>query len=138
MERGPELERDMTEEKKSTDERAASEGVESNAILSDALERQRPRFFRASDGSARGRSGRMDTERFADELVNLQECAQIIGERLEMNAIAFGVIYDGDEASAFRYDPSSDPQAPELVGALVNRRMPMRELLGGLNDYLNE
>lgn len=128
----------MTEETQRSEERSPNAGGDANAVLADALERQRPRYFRASGGSARGRSGRKDTERFADELVNLQECAQIIGERLEMNAIAFGVIYDGEETSAFRYDPSSDPQAPELVGALVNRRMPMRELLNGLNDYMNE
>ena len=109
-----------------------------NAVLRDALERHKPRFFRISGGAARGRSGRADTERFADDLMTLQECAQIIGERLEMNAIAFGVIYEGGETSAFRYDPSSDPQQPELVGALVNRRMPMREVLLSLNDFMNE
>ena len=113
-------------------------GADPNAVLADALERRRPRFFRAAGGSARGRSGRSDTERFADELMTLQECAQIIGERLEMNAIAFGAIYDGSDTSAFRYDPGSNPQEPELVGALVNRRMPMRELLNQLNDYMNE
>ncbi|MFV1995777.1 MAG: hypothetical protein ACC661_10100 [Verrucomicrobiales bacterium] len=111
---------------------------EPNAVLRDALEKRKPRFFRAAGGSARGRSGKEDTGRFADELTNLQECAQIIGERLEMHAIAFGVIYDGEATSAFRYDPNSNPRNPELVGALVNRRMPMRELLSGLNDFMNE
>ncbi|MCB1231903.1 MAG: hypothetical protein KDN19_16665 [Verrucomicrobiae bacterium] len=117
---------------------SGAEAAETNAILNDALERKKPRFFRAAGGSARGRSGRRDTERFADELMTLQECAQIIGERLEMNAIAFGALYDGNDTSAFRYDPGSDPQAPELIGALVNRRMPMRELFNQLNDYMNE
>jgi len=112
--------------------------VETNPALKDALDHQRPRYFRASGGAARGRTGRADTERFADELVTLQECAQIVGERLEMHAIAFGVIYDRDETVGFRYDPNSDPRQPELVGGIVNRRMPMRELLGGLNQYLNE
>jgi hypothetical protein len=112
--------------------------VEINPILKDALDHQRPRYFRASEGAARGRTGRADTERFADELVTLQECAQIVGERLEMHAVAFGVIYDGNETIGFRYDPNSDPRQPELVGGIVNRRLPMRELLGGLNQFLNE
>lgn len=111
---------------------------EVHPALAEALRMERPRFFRVSGGAARGKTGRADTERFADELVTLQECAQIIGERLEMHAIAFGVIYDGAETIAFRYDPSSDPKQPELVGGMVNRRMPMRELLGGLTGYLNE
>ncbi|MBL9151642.1 MAG: hypothetical protein JNK37_04140 [Verrucomicrobiales bacterium] len=117
---------------------AAASGSEANPVLTEALDKQRPRYFRVSGGAARGRSGRADTERFADELMTLQECAQIVGERLEMNAIAFGVIYDGDETIAFRYDPNSDPRKPDLVGGLVNRRMAMRELLAGLNHYMNE
>jgi hypothetical protein len=127
----------QTDDKKAP-EKAASTAAEINPVLADALEKQRPRYFRASGGAARGRSGRADTERFADELVTLQECAQIVGDRLEMHAIAFGVIYDREETIGFRYDPNSDPRKPELVGGLVNRRMPMRELLAGLNQFMNE
>ncbi|MCB1235815.1 MAG: hypothetical protein KDM91_12165 [Verrucomicrobiae bacterium] len=116
----------------------ASAADDINPILREALEEGRPRYFRASGGAARGKSGRRDTERFADELMTLQECAQIIGERLEMHAIAFGVLYDGEETIAFRFDPNSNPSSPELVGGLVNRRMPMRELLAGLNHFLYE
>lgn len=107
-------------------------------LLAEALQRQKPRYFRVGGGAARGKTGRADTERFADELVTLRECAQIIGDRLEMSAISFAVIYDGPETLGFRYDPNSDPRKPELVGAIVNRRMPMRELLSGLNDFMNE
>lgn len=128
----------MSDDPISSDSAGKEPASEANAVLQDALDRRRPRFFRAAGGSARGRSGRGDTERFAEELMTLQECAQVIGERLEMNAIAFGIVYDGGETSAFRYDPGSDPREPELVGALVNRRMPMRELLNQLNDYMNE
>lgn len=128
----------MSDSSPSPDSNPSDAPVEANSVLADSLEKRKPRFFRAAGGSARGRSGREDTERFAEELMTLQECAQIIGERLEMNAIAFGAFYDNSDTSAFRYDPGSDPRTPELVGALVNRRMPMRELLNQLNDFMNE
>ncbi|MCB1079793.1 MAG: hypothetical protein KDM64_18390, partial [Verrucomicrobiae bacterium] len=100
----------MSNEDNPTTSSSASPADEPNAVLADALAMQRPRFFRVAGGAARGRTGRKDTERFADELVTLQECAQILGERLEMNAIAFGIVYDRDDTVAFRYDPSSDPR----------------------------
>jgi hypothetical protein len=111
---------------------------DTHPVLAEALQRQKPRYFRVGGGAARGKTGRVDTERFADELVTLRECAQIIGDRLEMSAISYAVIYDGPETLGFRFDPNSDPRKPELVGALVNRRMPMRDLLSGLNDFMNE
>lgn len=112
--------------------------AESNPVLTEALEQGRPRYFRASAGAARGKSGRADTEEFANQLMTLQECALVLGERLEMHAVSHSIIYDGDQACAFQFDQNSNPQNPELVGALVNRRVPMRELLDGLKEYINQ
>lgn len=109
-----------------------------NPVLMQALERKEPRYFLVADGSVKGHTGRRDTARFADELVALQDCAQKIGERLGMSAIGYGIVYDGNDASAFRYDPRSKPENPVLVGALVNRRIPMRELLQRLDQHLKE
>ena len=109
-----------------------------NQVLRDALEQGRPRYFRASRGAARGKSGREDTEEFADNLMILQECALLVGERLEMNAVAHAIVYDGDSSCAFQFDQNSNPKNPELVGALVNRRVPMREILNGLRDYIDQ
>lgn len=111
---------------------------EQSAILRDALERKAPRFFRAASGSARGRTGKADTEKFAEDLMTLQECSQIVGERLEMQAISYALFYEGDSAFGYRFDPSSHPSRPELVGVMVNRRLPMREMLAAMNDFLNE
>ncbi|NNE91104.1 MAG: hypothetical protein HKN23_05610 [Verrucomicrobiales bacterium] len=109
-----------------------------NPVLRDSLAEGRPRYFRASGGAARGKSGREDTEKFADDLMILQECALLVGERLEMNAVSHAIIYDGGNACAFQFDQNSNPANPELVGALVNRRIPMRELLNGLKEYINQ
>lgn len=105
--------------------------------LEVALAHRWPRYFRAADGSAMGKTGEADTARFGGDLMAYQECAQMIGERLEMNAISYGVVYDGEDTFCFRFDPNSDPMNPELVGSLVNRRMPMREMLGVVNEYMN-
>lgn len=113
-------------------------GEPANHVLQDALEKGKPRYFRASSGAARGKSGREDTEKFAENLMTLQECAQLIGVKMEMHSVSYGMIYDGNESIAFRFDPNSNPHNPELVGALVNRRMPMRELLAGLNDFMSD
>ena len=122
-----------------SDQSSGTGGAESaNAVLRDSLEKGKPRFFRASSGAARGKSGREDTEKFAENLMTLQECAQLIGVKMEMHAVSYGMVYDGNETIAFRFDPNSNPHNPELVGALVNRRMPMRELLAGMSEFLNE
>lgn len=109
-----------------------------NPALEAALTNGWPRYFRAADGAARGKTGEADTERFADELMAYQECAQLIGEKLEMNAISYGLVYDHDDTICFRFDPNSNPMNPELVGAIVNRRTPMRDLLGGVNEFMSE
>ena len=109
-----------------------------NPNLQQALEKRAPRYFAWAEGVARGQTGRQDTTRFAEEFVILQEGAEKIGENLGMNSIGYGACYDGNEAAAFRFDPKSDPGSPRLVGALVNRRMPMRELLQGLDQYLQQ
>ena len=108
------------------------------SVLEEALEKKRTRFFRASGGSARGKSGRVDTERFADELMLLQECSQLVGERLAMSAITYAMIYDREETSAYSFDAESNPTNPQIVGALANRRAPMHDLLTQLEDFQNE
>lgn len=104
--------------------------------LQQALEKRAPRYFTVAAGAVRGQTGREDTSRFAEDFQVLQECAEKIGENLGMSAIGYGACYDGNEAAAFRFDPKSNPAAPRLVGTLVNRRMPMREMLQGLDQYL--
>ncbi|MDF1811806.1 MAG: hypothetical protein P1V20_06315 [Verrucomicrobiales bacterium] len=106
------------------------------AELQTALLNKIPRYFRASGGSAHGKTGVQDTEKFAELLMVLQECALLVGERLEMNAVSYAYMYDGDETSGFRFDQSSDPANPQVVGAIQNRRVSMREFTVGLNEYM--
>ena len=105
--------------------------------LEEALKNKTPRYFRASGGNAHGRSGIEDTERFADALMVLQECALLVGERLEMNAVSYAYMYDGDSTAGFKFDQSTDPNDPQVVGALQNRRVPMREFTAGMNQYMD-
>ncbi len=106
------------------------------AALAQALNQKLPRYFRASGGSAHGQTGYRDTEKFAETLMVLQECALLVGERLEMNAVTYAFMYDGDETSGFRFDQTTDPNNPQVVGALQNRRVAMREFTTGLSQYM--
>lgn len=106
------------------------------AALQEALTKRTPRYFRASGGSAHGQTGYEDTEKFAETLMVLQECALLVGEKLEMNAVAYAYMYDGDETAGFRFDQNTDPSNPQVVGAMQNRRVSMREFTSGLNDYM--
>ena len=108
-----------------------------NEALAEALRVRQPRFFRASRGSAKGRTGQEDTSRFADNLMILQECALLVGEKLEMSSVAHAVYYEGEETGGFSFDPNSDPQNPDVVGAIVNLRMPMREFLQSMREFVN-
>lgn len=115
----------------------AHKGDGENTALQDALENRQMRFFRASRGSAKGRTGAEDTSRFADNLMILQECALLLGEKLEMSAVAHAIIYEGEETSGFCFDPNSNSQNPEVAGAIVNKRMPMREFVSSIRDFIN-
>ena len=105
-----------------------------NEHLAEALRSRRPRFFRAARGAASGKSGPEDTARFAENLIVLQECALLIGEKLGMSAVTHAVLYEGEETAGFCFDPSTNPQAPDVAGAIVNRRMPVRDFLRSLRD----
>ncbi len=108
-----------------------------NEALAEALRAKKPRFFWASRGSAKGRTGPEDTARFAENLMVLQECALLVGERLEMSAVAHAVFYEGDETAGFCFDPNSNPQNPDVAGAIVNRRMPVRDFVQSIRDFIN-
>lgn len=100
--------------------------------LQDAMARRQPRYFRASHGSAKGKTGSEDTRKFAENLMVLQECAVLLGEKLGMNAVSWAVSCEGEETAAFCFDPASSAQEPEVVGALVNRRVPVSEMVAML------
>lgn len=105
--------------------------------LEEALQNRTPRYFRASGGNAHGSTGMQDTERFAETLMVLQECALLVGERLEMNAVSYAYMYDGEETAGFKFDQNSDPGNPTVVGALQNKRAAMREFTNGLHEQMD-
>ncbi len=107
-----------------------------NEVLAEALRARRPRFFRAGRDSATGRTGPEDTARFADNLMVLQECALLLGEKLGVGELVHAVLYEGEEMIGFGFDPGSNPQSPEVVGAIVNRRLPMREFSRSLRESI--
>jgi len=110
----------------------------SNELLREALENGRPRFFRASRGAARGQTGDEDTTRFADNLMTLQECALLLGENLGMNSVASATCHENGETMGFCFDPNSDPHEPDVAGAIVNRRMPVREFVGAVRNFIDQ
>jgi hypothetical protein len=95
----------------------------------EALRNGQPRFFRAGEGRASGKTGSEDLEEFAEMLDLLQESSVQIGNQLEMNSVSHCVVFEEKKASAYRYDPGSDPRRPKVIGALVNRQIPVGELL---------
>jgi hypothetical protein len=102
--------------------------------LSGLLERREPRFFRAGKGKARGESGTKDIEVFIENLGLLQACALGMGDQLEMDTVSYCVVHEKDATLAYRYDANSDSKEPVVVGAMVNRHMPTRELLLEMSD----
>lgn len=108
-----------------------------NEMLNEALKNQEIRFFRASRGAAKGKTGPQDTAKFAENLMVLQECAILLGEKLGMHAVASATCYEGGETVGFCFDPNSNPQNPEVAGGIVNRRMPLREFVGSVREYIN-
>ena len=64
----------------------------------------------------------------------LQESSVQIGNQLEMDAVSHCVVFEKKKTSAYRYDPGSDPRRPMVNGALVNRQVPVRELLAALAE----
>lgn len=102
--------------------------------LREALENGVPRLFGVSAHGIRGRTGQEDTEAIGRDLRMMKEGSEAIGEELGMETIGYVVLYEGDSAVAYRYDPESNPRDPRLIGAIVNRRMPMRKLLKIMGD----
>lgn len=114
------------------------EGVNSdNELLEEALKEGRIRFFRASRGAAKGKTGPDDTARFAENLMVLQECAVLLGEKLGMHAVASATCYENGETMGFCFDQNSNPQNPEVAGGIVNRRMSLREFANSIREYIN-
>ncbi len=109
-----------------------------NEALREALSKKKVRHFIASRGEAKGKTGQEDTALFAEHLMVLQECAILLGEKLGMNSVAAAVSYEGEETAGFCYNPNSNPHNPEVAGAIVNRRMPMREFVASIRDFINE
>lgn len=109
-----------------------------NEMLQDALQAGKPRFFRAGRGAARGKTGPDDTAKFAENLMILQECAILLGEKLEMSAVSGAVCYEGDETFGFCFDPNSSPQNPEVAGAIVNSRIPMSDFVAAVREYIDQ
>lgn len=107
-----------------------------NEALAEALRTRQPRIFRASRGAATGVTGHEDTARFAENLMVLQECAHLLGEALALHDVKSAVLYEGKEMAGFCFDPASNPQDPDAVGAMVNRRVAVREFLQSLQEKL--
>lgn len=118
--------------------RGSTEPIKSDGrsaeFLREALENGVPRFFCVSAQGIRGRTGQADAEAIGRDLGMMKEGSEVIGEELGMETIGYVVLYDGDSAVAYRYDSDSNPRNPRLIGAMVNRRMPMRELLKAMGD----
>ncbi len=115
----------------------ATVGDTSNEQLNEALENQSLRYFRASRGAAKGKTGPEDTSRFADSLMVLQECAILLGEQLDMNSVSSAISYEGDETVGFCFDPNSSSQNPVVAGGIVNRRMPLKEFVSSIREYID-
>ena len=109
-----------------------------NPVLKKALQTGGIRFFKASRGSATGKTGPEDTAPFAENLMVLQECAILLGEKLGMHAVASVVAYEREETIGFCFDPNSNPQEPVVAGGVVNRRASIREFVGSIRDFINE
>ncbi|MCF6311601.1 MAG: hypothetical protein L3J39_04035 [Verrucomicrobiales bacterium] len=103
-------------------------------VLEEALASETPRLFGVSAHGIRGRTGHAEEAAIARDLNVMKEGSEAIGEELGMETIGYVAIYDGNSAIAYRYDSTSSPRDPHLIGAMVNKRMPMRKLLKVMGD----
>lgn len=110
---------------------------ESQELLEQALASNGLRYFTASGGMAKGKTGPEDTAEFAEILMALQECAQLLGQTLGMGAVSSAICVKGNETAGFCCDPNSKSKEPVIAGAIVNRRMPANEFVNTIQDYLN-
>ena len=108
--------------------------LDEDELLDLALETGQPRYFRVGNGDAMGRTGGGDLEAFTENLSLLQDCSIRMGNLLEMDAVSHCVVYEKDSTIAYRYDSESDPHKPIVAGAMVNRQVPIRNLLADLAD----
>ena len=67
----------------------------------------------------------------------LEECALLVGERLEMKAVSYAYMYEGSDTVGFRFDQNTNPSDPHVVGAIQNRRVSMREFTESLNEFID-
>ncbi len=103
-------------------------------LLDLALTTQGARYFRVGNGGSRGCTGAGDLEAFSENLGLLQDCSIRMGNLLEMEAVSHCVVYEKDSTIAYRYDSDSNPRNPMVVGAMVNRQVPIRKLLTDLAE----
>jgi len=111
-----------------------SVNLDESKLLDLALETRQPRYFRVGNGNTMGRTGSGDLEIFTENLSQLQDCSIRMGNLLEMEAVSHCVVYEKDSTIAYRYDSDSNPRKPMVVGAMVNRQMPIRQLLTDLAE----
>lgn len=104
--------------------------------LKQALQNNTPRFFRATSENAHGSTGVDDTTKFAESLMVLQECALLLGEKLEMQAITYAYMYDGEETIGFKFDQQTNPGNPEVAGAIQNKRTAMVNFSSSIDGFI--
>lgn len=109
----------------------------SQELLEQALASKELRYFTASGGAAKGKTGPEDTSEFAELLMALQESAQLLGETLELGAVSSAISVQGDETAGFCFDPNVDSGDPVIAGAIVNRKMPVSAFVSSLQNYIN-
>lgn len=86
-------------------------------------------FFKFSKEGVTGALGSQVKNEISAKLISMREGSEAIGVELEMETVGYVAMYDGDSTIAYRYDPESDPCSPHLVGALLDQRVPMGNLL---------
>lgn len=86
-------------------------------------------FFRVSSQGITGDMDSSERKIVSTKLGGMKEGSEAIGEVLEMNTVGYVAMYEGDSTIAYRYDPESDPNIPHLIGAVINQRVPMGDLL---------
>lgn len=103
-----------------------------NSKKPDTQSNEVPRMFSISANGIEGASGEEDRKAMSGNFLVMKDGSEAIGEVMEMNTVAYVVMYEGDSTIAYRYDPESNPSAPHLIGLMANRRMPMGNLLRDL------
>ncbi len=95
-------------------------------------------IFRVENGEIQGNAASAAVKSFGSRLIELQDCAALLGGAVGMEALSYAHFSGVEESLAFCFDPTSEPDNPALVGSMTDQKTEVLPMLMTLLDELNK